>query len=436
MASAYRVTVQTGDVAVDLTLPAGIAVGVLIPSIVDIVNASGDAGLATGDWQLSRPGGPSLDESTTLTDNGIRDGDLLVLSTIDTPPPTPIVDDPFHAVVSAAAAGHDHRSARAVATGVFVWVAATSAATLLWSGVRTEPTAQIVTSAAVACAAAVAAVVGRRTADALSCVTLGVAAIAFTAAVGFLVVPGGPGAPNLCLAAAAGGAAAVLLLRVIGCGTVCFIAVAAFAAMATTTAAAATVSSSVQTVGAGLAAASVGLLSLAARAAIAAARLSPAGLDDEQPELYEARADNGHNMLTGLVIGIAGAATLGAVLVASNTDDVRSGVAFITVVGVALLLRARSHVDMGRIAALVAFGTVTVTAAFALFATSAPQHAGWVGAVAATAAVTALPSFRTQFSPLAGRGMDWLEYVALAAIVPLACWVGDLYGIVRGLGLS
>jgi hypothetical protein len=37
---------------------------------------------------------------------------------------------------------------------------------------------------------------------------------------------------------------------------------------------------------------------------------------------------------------------------------------------------------------------------------------------------------------LARRAVDVLEYVAVAAVLPLACWVGDLYGLVRGLSLS
>jgi hypothetical protein len=38
-------------------------------------------------------------------------------------------------------------------------------------------------------------------------------------------------------------------------------------------------------------------------------------------------------------------------------------------------------------------------------------------------------------NPLARRAIDIAEYLALAAVVPLACWVAGLYGLIRGLSL-
>jgi hypothetical protein len=39
-------------------------------------------------------------------------------------------------------------------------------------------------------------------------------------------------------------------------------------------------------------------------------------------------------------------------------------------------------------------------------------------------------------SPFARRAIEVVDYLALAAIVPLACWVGGLFGFVRGLSLT
>jgi hypothetical protein len=41
----------------------------------------------------------------------------------------------------------------------------------------------------------------------------------------------------------------------------------------------------------------------------------------------------------------------------------------------------------------------------------------------------------TRLSPVARRCVELLEYGALVAVVPVACWVADLFGLVRGLSL-
>jgi hypothetical protein len=71
---------------------------------------------------------------------------------------------------------------------------------------------------------------------------------------------------------------------------------------------------------------------------------------------------------------------------------------------------------------------------------SAPQHAGWLilaAVVLGGAALCLAGADRdTWLSPVARRMVDVVEYVALAAVVPLACWVAGVFGLVRGLGLS
>ena len=78
-----RVAVHAGGGHLDLVLPNAIAVGLLLPPLCDIVDA------APAPWrtrpgahprQLCPPGLPPLDPSKTLPENGIRDGDVLVLT--------------------------------------------------------------------------------------------------------------------------------------------------------------------------------------------------------------------------------------------------------------------------------------------------------------------------------------------------------------------
>ena len=38
-------------------------------------------------------------------------------------------------------------------------------------------------------------------------------------------------------------------------------------------------------------------------------------------------------------------------------------------------------------------------------------------------------------SPVGRRSVELLEYLALAVVVPLACWICGLYGAARGLNL-
>jgi hypothetical protein len=144
-----------------------------------------------------------------------------------------------------------------------------------------------------------------------------------------------------------------------------------------------------------------------------------------------------HESLTGLVIGSAAAAALGAVFVASDIPDRRPAAAlFAAVVGLVMVLRARTHIDVYRRAALVAAGMAAIAASCAGLVVSAPGQANWVCLAAIAVAVSMLGrGFGTVESLLARRAIDVLEYVALAAVLPLACWVGGLYGLVRGLSM-
>ena len=103
--SLCRLTVQhAGDDefhAVDLALPSQTCVGQLMPAIVDLVCRDTVASETGRLWRLSRVGGPPLDESLTLDDNEIRDGELLLLTAAETPAPEWADSDPNHTVARA-----------------------------------------------------------------------------------------------------------------------------------------------------------------------------------------------------------------------------------------------------------------------------------------------------------------------------------------------
>jgi hypothetical protein len=63
-----------------------------------------------------------------------------------------------------------------------------------------------------------------------------------------------------------------------------------------------------------------------------------------------------------------------------------------------------------------------------------PAQTGWVSAVLIAIGLgSARPP---QLNAATVRAVEVLEYAALVAVVPLACWVGGVYAVVRGVALS
>ncbi len=441
-----RLSVQHGPNTVDLALPSETPVGLLLPSIVDLVH--GDT-VAVGNgrqWHLSRVGEPWLDTARSLHDNAIRDGELLLLTTAVIPTPVPIEDHPWRTVIDAA--DSSRIPARAAKISASLCAAVLSASGLLWSGAATQATGHVVTGAAVSGAAAIGALAMRRARhDRILCVTLSVIAVVFGAVAGFLAVPGDPSTANLLLAAAVALTASIVLLRVIRCGAICLTALATVAAL-TCTASACGVAWTLPlgTTGSALAVLSLGTLGLAARLVIAAAGLAPALASSDQSQgddstLESTRAVAAHHALTGLVIGAAGGATVGALLVVSgcvaDSGSWPTRAIFAAIVGLVMVLRARSHIDAFRRTALVVGGMTAIAAAGALIVVSAPGQANWICALVAAIGLCVageLPAGTA--NPLARRAVDVVEYLAIASVVPLACWMGGLYGLIRGLSLQ
>ena len=440
-----RVSVQVDEDdlgTVDLALPRKTHVGLLMPAIVDIVHRGENTLTDVRRWRLARVGGQRIDEWTTLDDNEIHDGELLVVTNFETPEPDWIVDDPCHAVASVADGGHE-RVVRITAVAACLCAAVAGATALAWAGVTSRAAGHLIVGVGLAVAAAAGAVVIRRShPDSLPSVTLSVVAVVFAAAAGFLAVPAGPSVANFLLAAAAGFSTSILLLRLSRCGTTCLTALATISALA---AAALTVgviwTLPAAAVGAVLVTVSVVMLSTAARLTIAASSLAPPmpSIDDgtgDEHVVDAARAVLAHQSLTGLVVGSSAAASLGIIMVAAG--GWARGSFFTAAAGVVLLLRARTHVGTTRRIALIATGLIALTAGFAAAVVSAPEHAHWMSTLATGAGSGALAWVfgSVTISPVVRRAVDVTEYLALAGLVPLACWVIDLYGLVRGASLT
>ena len=151
-----RLSIQHGPHTVDLALPRETPVGVLMPSIVDLVQRGGVAVDEGRQWQLSRVGQEWLDSAASLHDNAIRDGELLLLTTTATPAPEWVEDNPWHVVIDTADTGP--APTRVTATAACLCTAVLGATALVWSGIVTHATGHVLTGGTIASAAAIGAV--------------------------------------------------------------------------------------------------------------------------------------------------------------------------------------------------------------------------------------------------------------------------------------
>jgi type VII secretion integral membrane protein EccD len=257
--------------------------------------------------------------------------------------------------------------------------------------------------------------------------------VSLAAATGFLAVPSGPGPANVFLAAAAAASISLVLLRLTDQSTSTLVATATFstvAAVAVTVPVVAVVP--IATVGAILAVAALGVLGLSGRMAILLSGLTV----DQHAEIDE-RTIRAHATLTGLIGGSSCAAALGTVVVAVGCHRYGApslpSTGFAAAIGVVLLLRMRTYVDAVRRGALGAAGLASASVSFAIFVTAHPTQVGWASAALIAAGLGA--THPPRLNAVAMRAVEILEYAALVAVIPLACWVAGVYAMVRGASL-
>lgn len=442
-----RVSVYAGSVRVDLALPANVPIGFLMPPIVDMVAGRPDKPEAVR-HQLSLPGNVALDPSKTLAQIGIRDGTTLILTSTSAELTTPCFDDAAEAVsVSLAATVRPwtRQAARLIGALTATWLAGTGAAVLIRTAFDSNDARR--TAAGVAVAVGFFAVLAATTAcrlfrDRTAGLTLGLVACGFAALAGLLAVPGGPGASNVLLAMAAAATLAAVM-RVMGCCAVVFDALSLFSATAALAAAVCAVTAvPVRAIAAASAVISLAVVEASARVSILLAGLSPrleSESDDEPPQRLNDKVIRANSWLTSLIIAFSAAAALGAIGAACSAGGPPwLGVAFATVTGAVLLLRARSYNDLAKSVPLIVSGTATLGATLVIAAVAAPPHAPYIAAAATILAATALCLgliTPTTISPVSRRSVELLEYLALATIVPLALWICGLYSASRGLNL-
>jgi len=454
-----RVSIHADSSHVDLVLSAAVPLGSLMPPIVDILAAKCGhrAQQVAIRHQLSLPGDIALDPSKTLSQLGIRDGTTLILtssSIVLTPPRFDDVAEAVSAALAAAARPWTRQAARLVSVLAASWLTCTGSAVLIRAAFATNDARRSSCAGVAAMAGFIAlpaaAVAYRVFRDRTAGLTLGLAASGFAALAGLLAVPGDLGAPNALLAMAAAATSATAM-RVIGCCTTVFTALTCFAAVEAAAAVVGAVTAApLQTIGAASAAISLVLVEASAPMSMMLAGLSSRSEPDpargepaSATHRLSARAIRANNWLTSLVVAFSAAAALGAVGAAAGSyfggGQRLLGIAFATITGGVLLLRARSHQDLARSVPLVAAGTATLSATLVIAAVAYPLSTSYIVAASTMLAAGALClGFITQtmtISPFGRRSVELLEYLALAVVVPLACWICGIYGAARGMNL-
>ncbi|MGV0715603.1 type VII secretion integral membrane protein EccD [Mycolicibacterium sp. XJ662] len=413
---------------VDLALPRSIDLCALMPAIVELAHGTTAAVTGTG-WRLLHVDGQPLDQAMTLADNDVDDGTTLLLTAAV--PPKPVWRPSDVSQIAVQLADIDERPPRLSVAGCLV-AAVAAAAALGWSATP----AALVTAGGLTVVTAVAAILRDRAyADGALAATLSAAAVMFAAATGFAAVPGAAGAAHVLLSAAAALSAAVALLRLTRCATTWLTAIATAAVLtAAVTGVAVGWHLPAATIGASLAAASLAALSVAPRISMLMTGVGPSPPDAPTPDTDRVR--RAHRVLTGVIVGATSAAVLGCGIVAfaALTDDAAKvgAAAFVAVTAAVLLLRTRTHADPARRTALGAGGIVAATACFVIATAASPGHVHWLSLLAVIAGVAGLTR---PVSPVTQRLVDVIEYLAVAAVVPLACWVAGVYGTVRTMGL-
>jgi type VII secretion integral membrane protein EccD len=425
-----RVALQTENGRFDLVLPANVAAAELVPLIADAVGSSSIWRHVPSDWELSRPDGHLLSSRGSLRDNSVHDGDLLLLRnvrTADAPPPT---DDVIAAISTSLDAPQWTATAKRVTASLMSLCSSGLAAYAL---IRSDAEAATIIAGGFSTLAFASILVkGRMSDESVIGVTLGIAAIIFAAVAGYQAVRGGAVTPKLMLAAASGATASVLAARCTAGGTTVFAAIASGGFVSAAAACASLfVPTGMSAAGAVLAASAVGTVIVAARLAIWLSRLPVPPLPESGDIAISVR--RAHAITTGLLCGASATAVIGAAL--STFGSQPRGAILAAVIGLVLVARAGTHVDLIQASVLIAGGATCFGLVFVHAVHLHVQHAHWVslGAAGIAAALIALAGPARPPSPLRRRGIEFVEYAALAAVAPLACWTFGVFGAARGL---
>jgi type VII secretion integral membrane protein EccD len=449
-----RVTVVAPRTRIDLALPSDVAVAHLLPMLLKMAGEStADGGSKHGGWCLAKLGGDAIDPERPLSSLGVVDGDLLQLRRRSDDPPPPLFDDVVDAIALATPDSYRPWTRSTACTlGMIAGGLAllASAVALLLAGAK--PAFALPAAGLAGATAVIALIAGGAIARVYGEVNAGVLVAAASLPLGFVsglyIVPGAVHAANYLLASMITLVLACASIMILGAGITPFVASATAAALgALAFLTASLVDRPAAGIAAGAAALALGAISALPRLTIQLARLPmpriPASAQDLQEDVgfpdytaIEHRTGLAHRYLTGMIMGSGAVAAIGAILASAGGT---LGIVLCMVVATVLLLRARSYANGSQAIALLVSGMVAVAGLLAGLLATAGQPgvllAGFAGllVLAVLALVTGIALPRRRFSPVLRQSVDVIEAVLIAAVLPLALGVLDLYNTFRAL---
>ena len=456
-----RVTVVAPQTRIDVALPSDVAVADLMPMLLQMAKeAKPDGGARHGGWCLAKLGDSPLDPSRTLASLGVVDGDLLQLRRRSENPPPPLYDDVVDAIAESnpdsfrpwtpeTARRIGHVAGTVALLGAAVSVLLAGPVTPGGYGLVAAIVAGVGMIAAVAVGAVLTRVYGAPTTGVIVAAAGGLP-MAFVC--GLYVVPGDPGRWNLLLACVLVMVVSWACILLVGSGVTVFIAGATASTLGALAFLVAAVLDTQPIAGIAAGAAAVGLVALSwlPRFTIRLAKLPlptvPGNAEDLKddggfPEyaMIERRAGLAHEYMTGMIIGSGVTSAVAAVLAA--TSGTIWGPIFAVVVTLVMLLRSRTYANGSQAVALLSSGIVAGGGVLAgwIYLSDPLGRVLWVfGALVlagAAALVLGVAFPKQKFSPVLRRSVDIFEAVCIAAVVPLALAVMDLYNTLRHLNL-
>ncbi|QMU72273.1 type VII secretion integral membrane protein EccD [Streptacidiphilus sp. P02-A3a] len=470
-----RVTVVAPDSRIDVALPEDIPLADVFPELLRLSGQSLPKGAPAG-FHLVRRDGTVLDSSLSLIAQQVRDGDLLSLRPFADSLPGAVYDDVADAVATAVGADRGLWSRSQLRTAGLVGSVLLLAllGLALWSsdlGHDMHSLPGLISGLTAVLLTALAGVRARVYDDRGSALALGLAALphALIGGSGILAptLGQGPGRIQFLAGCVAVLVVSVLLATLLPSGDAPFVAAVLVSAAGTAATFAAVLSGASAGEAAAVASvAAVALLGFLPQFSARFARLpvafhapqQPTGRGEPDAEATEgadyariaARARRGHELLGGLVGGCA-AVVVGGAAVLSFTDS-RWPELLALALGLAATLRARLFRHTPQVLCLLVAGILALGLLIVGFSLNLPRFlyrnlgdtsavdvhtvalaaAVALGAGALVAVALVVPA--RGVSPFWARILDLVDGLVLAALIPLALAVLDVYARVRGLG--
>lgn len=479
-----RVSVLGGNTQLDVGLPAAVPIAALIPDLVEQIESRNPTPVDPDDadtddvrphsrqhrWTLAHVGQEPMAPNRSLSESGVRDGDLLLLRSVGTGEAPALFDDVVDAVARLNESQFRNWGPRAarIAGYAIGLLAAIAAAVGLGSYRLTSGALWAAAPGAIAAVGLLtgATIIARYYRDETTATILAAAAAPLVFVTGMLLIPGDYGAAHLTMGCALTLVATVLSYRMTAVGPVVHSAITTAAVLAgLATGAQLLLDEGVPRVAAVAAAVGLVVITLAPRATIMLAKLplppvptagAPVDNTDMEPrpaiegigaigamalpkaDALERRSHVANAYLTGIVGGTTLVTAVAAVLAAAPLSGFSwRTAAYAAIIALVLCLRGRSHSDLAQAAILITGGALALIAVIVGLAFGAGNWPMITFALAMVMVVAALvfgvAAPNHEFSPVMRRTAEIIEYLLVAVIVPLLLWILDLYRIVREL---